>query len=183
MVDTPFLQRVHRDLVWPRAPWVREVFVGLSEASWVGVPPDLLMELRHVARCPKSTKLAEDGFNALRDRGRHRTAGQQGMRMRLSNLLTSGLLEDSGVRPLKKECVSQSHVVAVPSGIFEATSNEAFSLGAEYTQKYLHIASGELSASRYMQAALGGWRACAFVRALRRWRDCGCRCSPPLATC
>lgn len=147
----PSLRKFHSELTWAHASWVREIMTGLAEASWRKVPSDLREELLQVSRTFKSSKLAEDGFNLLRDRGRHHKAQRQSIGLRYANILTSALLSDAD-RPLPP-VRSGSKAPEVPAEIFKSSCNEDFSLGDAFMEALMSDSDVTVSSAKYMQAS------------------------------
>jgi hypothetical protein len=82
-------------LMWPLETWCREVFIGLEEACFASVPPDLHTELQHTFRGFGSSKPAEDIFNKWTDASRQHKAGQLGPKAAWHRALTSTVMADA----------------------------------------------------------------------------------------
>lgn len=83
-------------MLWGKARWNREVFVGLDECQFEFVPADLREEIAQGSRAIGATKVAEDAFNVLGDKTGHAKSGAMGRRRRYHTLLTAMLLDDCG---------------------------------------------------------------------------------------
>jgi hypothetical protein len=91
-LDDPALLADLQSLVWPNAPWVRDMFIGASEVDdFKDIPSDCEEEVDGYATAQKTTKRAEDGFNVCRDELRHNKSGVMGREHRLHALMSSGL--------------------------------------------------------------------------------------------
>lgn len=67
-------------LRWPKYCWVREIFIHLSEAQFLGIPFETVAKpLQSFVNGIQSTKIVADGINILRDSGRSGKAGTTGL--------------------------------------------------------------------------------------------------------
>lgn len=168
MLDSVWLQQYHSDLIWPKVLWVREVLVGLSECRFERVPADLRSELEAVAMGFRSTKIVEDGFNMLRDRGRHHKSSRQGAALRFANLVSSSLMADSDRRPVKEVATSVERSPPIPDAAYRAKLNDEFSLGHQFLQDLMQGTKSEMSTLRYLQTPVA-WQAA--VQCNGKWDD------------
>ena len=161
MAEDRGLEEFHSNLLWPQATWVREVAIGLAEADFEQVPSDIALEIQQACMAFKTTKVAEDAFNLLRDKGRHHKAKKQGALKRYHHLATSPLLADCDRPPCTAPVVGKPS--QIPQEYFEARCNQEFSLGEQYLQKTLEERGAEMGANRYLQTPLA-WQALVSFR-------------------
>ena len=69
-----WLQDFLQGLLWPRATWSRERMVGLDEACFEAVPPDVMEEIQLAFSGPGGAKDVEDQVNAIRKLQRNQQA-------------------------------------------------------------------------------------------------------------
>ena len=119
--DDPWMQAFLRNLVWTKQVWAREILIGLRECNFASLPQLLSKEIRACGMAMKSSKLAEDGFNNLRDHERLHKASKLGRASRWHATITSSLLEDAG-RPgvVITDADKFGAGKKVPSSMFEA---------------------------------------------------------------
>ena len=95
-LDSPALQSHLRSLVFPGAPWIRDVLIACSECNFEDLPTDIEEGIKGYAKAHKSTKPSDDAFNVLRDGSRHNKSGAMGRARRYHSLVKSNLLSDIG---------------------------------------------------------------------------------------
>ena len=123
---------------WVQTVWTREIMVGLAEANFTNVPPDILEELLHVAMAFKGSKIVEDGFNCCRDRSRHDKQGNISRVARTHRIQSSRLLEDTDRARLPVDTMAKMVAPTfLPAAAFAATSHANFSLPDEFLQEYM----------------------------------------------
>ena len=86
-------------LLWPRAVWVREIFVALSECRWEHTPNDLTSELRS-SFMRHGTKTVEDMIGFVRRQLRANQMGQLGPLRQWHRLIDCGILKEEDQKPI-----------------------------------------------------------------------------------
>lgn len=149
------LAKCLQDQMWSQSTWVRECFLGLSEANFQSCPPDILSDIEGLATSFRSTKLAEDAFNKLRDKSRHCKQRSIGRRKRYEELLRSTLLADSDRKStMAKSLAAQAQRISkVSAAAFKQLPVEDFSLGDAWLDQYMQ-SNETSSASDHLAAPL-----------------------------
>lgn len=84
-------------MLWPSMPWVREIFIALSETGWQAVPKHVEKSLAEFVKGWSNTHLSEQIFQHLRGKEvRGDTGGKLGPKKAWHYATTSGLLDAWG---------------------------------------------------------------------------------------
>ena len=85
-----FLNKV----LWTKNQWVRKVFIGLWEANFRAVPPDIAEEIQDFADGWHSSVPCENVFRVLHAAEKFNPSGHVGVKTRWHRALMSGIVED-----------------------------------------------------------------------------------------
>jgi hypothetical protein len=86
-------------LLWPRAVWVREILIALSECKWEHTPQDLKSELQS-SFMRHGTKTVEDMIGFVRKQLRANSMGQLGPLRQWHRLIDCGILTEEDQKPI-----------------------------------------------------------------------------------
>lgn len=138
-VSRRWLAELLDELLWTRSAWVMEILIGLREAEFAAVPPDILEELRTAAKSQGMSKSAEDMFGHLKSCMKAHPSGRLGRLARWHRAHCSGILERMDRQPLVVDSTAVAQAEQMPSispSMFAAAACE-FSLGDESKQSFL----------------------------------------------
>jgi hypothetical protein len=125
------------DLLWPGTCFSREVLVGLSEASFEEVPPDIKEDLVSFVSGWSSSVPCENTFKLLRSCARQHTAGMLGRISRWHRIIASSLMEDHDRKLPTADCIARfSKASTLANSTFEAKARQNFSLGNEVLDNF-----------------------------------------------
>ena len=139
------------DLLWPLAPWPREMCIGLWENDFKSpLPPDVLQELTDAFR-KHGTVTIEDMFNHMRKLIRTNQQGSMGAASMWHKSINSSLLADSDQTLVTSQAEDKRAADFLPKQMFTAIANDN-SLGHATVDNFCQATSGiSLSATSYMQ--------------------------------
>lgn len=126
-----------QQLLWPRAPFVRELLIGVAEGGWSKVPSDIVHALESMFRGPAGSKDSEDTLNVVRRCTNKTSSGGLRMASQWHRSIFGSVLEEFGKKQPEQLPVDKVGVTGkVPSEMFEADSCE-FSLGKGELHKHM----------------------------------------------
>ena len=133
-----WLQDFLQGLQWPMATWARELMVGLDEACFEAVPPDVLEEVQLAFSGPGGTKDVEDQFNAIRKLQRNQQAMKLGRLGIWHRSVHAGVLEEAGKPqvPVTSEDRAKATAECVHADMCDSRKNE-FSMGEDALSDFM----------------------------------------------
>jgi len=145
-------KKLVEELLWPLAPWPREMLMGLWETKFTGVPDNIKGELTDAFRFA-GTNHVEDMFNYMRRLLKANSQGQAGAEAMWHKSLHSPILSEADGIVIETAPQDIRAADAIPKSFFSAVSSD-FSLGDATIDGFCTDSGGlTFSHNAYLQLA------------------------------